>query len=72
MENWQRLMLAAEVRKIAIELRETEALGEQSVSARNGRPFNRFQWDAEHPISGFVPQALDALLEVANIVEPPR
>ena len=72
MENWQRLMLAEEVRKLAVALRDEEARGHQGVAARTGQQFNRLEWDAAHPLEGFIPKALSALNEVAGIVESTR
>ena len=72
MENWQKLLLAAEVRKLAVELRDEEARGHQGVASRTGQQFNRLAWDAAHPLEGFIPKALTALNEVAGIIENAR
>lgn len=68
MNNFEQLMLAAQVRQIAVEMRETEMETAKAIDAKKGLTPNPRAWLAEHPVEEFVPKALEALRAVVAII----
>lgn len=69
MSNFERLMLAAQVRQIASELRDSARDMEQAQAAKNSAmSFNKHLWDAQHPIEEFIPKAIAELMAVDAII----
>ena len=66
-----KMLLAAQVRQIAAEKRTAMEDLARGLAARNGRHFDRHDWNVEHPVTGFVPQAFAELVDVANLMWPP-
>lgn len=66
----QQLLLAAELRKIAIELRETAAA--QAVPSANdarGEKAARQDWKSARPVATFVPDALEELQAIVSLLK---
>ena len=70
--NIERLVLAAHVRQIAVELRD-DARGRAEAAQAKGKgqeppSFNAFRWDDEHPLLEFIPRAITELQDAATVI----
>ncbi len=69
MNNFEQLMLAAQVRQIAVEMRDNARAIQSAKAARNvATSFNPNEWNESHPVEAFVPMAIAALMDVSAII----
>ena len=70
--DYQKLLFAAEVRRLAIELHAEakEAFLQQSGTTGEDRRIAAMQWEGEHQIMMFVPRAVAAITVIAEEIDP--
>lgn len=71
--DYQKLLFAAEVHRLAGELRAAER--QQKMRRESGLTGEDLRiaterWDAEHKVMSFVPQAVALITNVAEMIEP--
>ncbi|MNT82271.1 hypothetical protein D3C72_2219820 [compost metagenome] len=64
----QRLLATAQVRALAVEIREDAAEAAERIASKTAQTFNRIAWNASNPVIDFVPRALDEFMKVSDII----
>ena len=70
--DYQKLLFAAEVRRLAIELHAEakEVFLQQSGTTGEDRRIAAMQWEGENKITMFVPRAVTAIAVIAEQIDP--
>ena len=67
-----KLLATAKVHEIAEKKRSEARHAAAEAAARTKHAFHAYVWNHSHPISEFVPAALDELKSIADLIWPPQ